>query len=488
MKKIQKKKQHILQPRTILIFAAAGALIMGTAVFVVLRREASPQVTEIHTASEYVTNLAEYSLDEITSVTVTPPLGEPYTLLVQNGALVLEEDPSFPLRTSMTSLLEANICTVRSEKTILDTAEHPVRLADFGLDPCKCMCSFQMKDGSVNTLRIGNQIVGEDIPYHYFMWNDDPRIFAGGTDMYSALSYDRSLIHTVTQPSLNKDLLDAMEISGQNTLSLRYTEFGWIIASPVSYPADPVSMSGYLDSVSGILFSRYICETDETDLKALGLDEPILTLTVTEAESILTVPDTDGEIHTYPIPEVRTVFRFGTDYDEYNRYVEYNGSVYTATRYLTDFLFDVSAGSLCLPNPINLDIYQMTGLEVSSSSLQCRYDIILTEQVSQNGSLVTDEMGNTLYDCTVRRNGESMDTDAFLAWYGNCLRQVVPSGTADGASSPDGEPAAVFTLFGAKEKRTVAFYASGLQYRMYVDGTCLYYISSQTFEQLFPLP
>ncbi|MBR3165737.1 MAG: DUF4340 domain-containing protein, partial [Lachnospiraceae bacterium] len=416
MKQIRKKQSRIIPPRTILILAAAAALIMGTVVFFVLRGNTQDPPSEIHTASEYVTVLGTYTLDDIASVTITPPDGKAYTLLSQNGTLIYAEDPSFPLRSGITELIAANICAVRSENTVLDTAEHPIKLADFGLDPCSCMCSFQLTDGTVNTIRIGNQIVGGEIPYYYFMWNSDTRIFAGGTDMYSAFSYDRSFLHTVTQPSVNTDILGAVEIKGQNTLSLRYTDIGWQIASPFSYPADPNLMTGYLTNLSHILFSRYICQAEDADLKALGLEDPLLTLTVTEAESVLTVPDTSGNFHTYPVPETRSVFLFGANYDEYSRYVEYEGAIYTATFYLTDFLFGVSAKDLCLPSPFNLDIYQLTGLEAVSPSVRVRYDIVLTEQVGLNGALVTDEMGNTLYDCSVLRNGEGMDAESFLAW------------------------------------------------------------------------
>ena len=488
MKQIRKKQSRIIRPRTVLILAAAAALIMGTAVFFVLRGDTKDSPSQIHTASEYVTVLGAYTLDDIVSVTITPPDGEAYTLLARDGALVYAEDPSFPLRPGITELITANICAVRSENTVLDTAERPVKLADFGLEPCRCMCSFRLTDGTENVIRIGNQIFGGEIPYYYFMWNGDTRIFAGGTDMYSAFSYDRSFLHTVDQPSVNTDILDAVEITGQNTLSLRYTDIGWQIASPFSYPADPSLMTGYLANLSHILFSRYICPSEEADLEALGLEKPMLTLTVTEAESVLTVPDTSGNFHTWPVPEARSVFRFGADYDEYNRYVEYNGAVYTATRYLTDFLFGVGAKDLCLSSPFSLDIYQLTGLEAVSPSVRVRYDIALTEQVGRNGALITDEMGNTLYDCSVLKNGEGMDTNAFLTWYATCLRPVGPSGICADPPQQEGNPAASFTLFSEKSKRTVSFYRSGLQYLMYVDGTCRFYVSSQFFDQLFPLP
>lgn len=488
MKQVRKKQSRIIRPRTVLILAAVAALIMGAAVFFVLRENTQDSPPPVHTASEYVTVLGTYTPDDIASVTITPPDGEAYTLLSRDGTMVYAEDPSFPLRPGITELVIANVCAVRGEYTVLDTAEHPVKLSDFGLDPSRCVCSFRLTDGTENTIRIGNQIAGGDIPYYYFMWNDDSRIFAGGTDMYSAFSYDRSFLHTVIQPSVNTDILDAVEITGQNTLSLRYTDIGWQIDAPFSYPADPSLMTGYLTNLSHVLFSRYICPAEEADLEALGLKDPLLTLTLTEAESVLTVPDASGILHTWPVPEARYMFRFGADYDEYNRYVEYDGVVYTATRYLTDFLFSVGAKELCLSSPFRLDIYQLTALEAVSPSVRVRYDIILTEQVGRNGALITDEFGNTLFDCAVLRNGEETDTDAFLAWYAAGPRQVSPSGVFTGPSPLEGEPAASFTLFGEKSKRTVFFYKSGLQYLMYVDGTCLFYVSSQVFEQLFPLP
>ena len=488
MKPVNKVKHRGLRLKTVLILAAAAAVLTGTAGFFILRDLSRPEPVRVHTASEYVTELCRCAIGDVASVTITPPAGEPYTLLVAGDALVLEEDPSFPLRPSVTSLVKNNICLVRSENTVLDTADIRVDLKSFGLEPPVCACSFRMTDGTVNTLRIGSQISGGDIPYYYFMWNDDTRIFSGGTDMYSAFSYDRSLLHTVTQPSLKGDLLKAVTVFGENVLSLRYTEFGWDIDAPVAYPADPDKMEGYLKNISGILFSRYIAPSGECDLKALGLSDPCLTAVFTVAESILTVPDTSGAEHTYTIPEYEVSFTFGKAYDEYNRYVEYNGDVYTATYFLTDFLFGTGFSDLCLPSPFDLELYRLTAVEAARRGEKTRYDVIFTEQVAENGSLVTDENGNILYDCAVKKNGIPMDGDPFFAWYNGVLRGLVPYGVLPGASLPTGEPDAVFTLYGEKAERTVAFYPSGLQYMMAVNGTCVYYVSSQALSQLFPVP
>ncbi len=488
MKPVIKKQHRIIPRRQILAAAAFAALAAGIAVFFVFRETAPVVPSDVHTASEYVAELGKYTLDDIAAVTVTPPLGDPYTLIVRDGALTLEEDPSFPLRPSVTKLIADNICNVRAENTILDTSKHPVDLAAFGLDPCGCACTYRLKDDTVNTIRVGSQIVGGDIPYYYFMWNDDPRIFAGGTDMYDAFSYDRSLLHTVTQPVINRDLLDASAVSGNNTLTMEYTDLGWEITSPWTYPADPETADGYLDSLAGIRFSRYIGPVSECDMSETGLDEPVLTLVLTEAASILNVPDTEGNEHSFSVPERRIVFSFGKAYDEFNRYVEYDGTVFTSACYLTDFLFEMGPKDLCLACPANLEIYRLTSLSVVLPSGDAEYDIVFAEQVADNGALMTDENGNILYECTVLKDGKSNVTEAFLTWYNMCLRQIVPSGTVYSPHPPSGGEAAAFVLNGEDGKRTISFYADGAQYLMYVDGTCIYYVSSKIFESLFPLP
>ena len=154
MKPVNKVKHRGLRLKTVLIIAAAAAVLTGTAGFFILRDLSRPEPVTVHTASEYVTELCVCAIGDVASVTITPPSGEPYTLLVLDGDLVLEEDPSFPLRPSMTSLVKTNICLVRSENTVLDTADLRVDLKDFGLEPPACACSFRMTDGTVNTLRI----------------------------------------------------------------------------------------------------------------------------------------------------------------------------------------------------------------------------------------------------------------------------------------------------------------------------------------------
>ncbi len=488
MKEIIKKPARILSRRTVLLIALAAALAAGTAGFFVLRGPEKNEPAPIRTASEDVTVLESCRLEDIVSVTVTPPEGDPYTLVVLDGALVLEEDPSFPMRETVTDLIASNICAVRSEKTILDSARYTVDLKDFGLDPARCMCTFRKTDGTENTLRIGDRIVGDDIPYYYFMWNDDTRIFSGGTDMYSAFSYDRSLLHPVDRPALHKDLMDRVSVTGANPLSLEMTDLGWQITEPVSYPADLSITDTYLDSIAGILFSRYIGPAEECDLKALGLEEPVLSLKVTEAESILTVPDTAGGEHAFSVPEREVCFDFGTSYDEYSRYVLHEGTVYTAASYLTDFLFRMGPADLRLAAPFDRDINRLAALEAVMPSSETRYEVVLTEQVAPNGSLVTDEDGNILYDCAILKNGEPTDSDAFLIWYNSCLRRIVPTGTAAAAPEGDAEAAVTFTLFAGNSQRTVSFVPAGLQYAMVVDGSCFYSVSAQAVEQLFPLP
>ncbi len=471
-----------------MIIAAAAAVAVGGTGFFLMRDLTKTEPVAAHSASEYVIDLCNYALGDIASVTVCPPVGDEYTLLVSDGALVLAEDPSFPLRPTLVSLVANNICTVRGEYTVLDTSLKEVKLRDFGLDPAACTCSFQLTDGNINTIRIGKQISGGDIPYYYFMWNDDPRIFAGGTDMYTAFSYDRSFLHTVTQPSINTDLLNTVSVSGDNSLTLSYTDIGWEIMSPFRYPADSGIMEGFLKNVSGILFSRYIGPTSELDPDSIGLGDPSLTVVFTVAESILTVPDTSGKEHVYTYPETDMTFSFGSAYDEYNRYVEFDGAVYTATTFLTDFLYHTRPADLCLKTPFNLEMYQLKAIDVATSNENCRYEVLLTEQVAENGSLVTDESGNTLYDCTIRKDGILTDSEPFLSWYSLRLRSVVPAGAFGEVTPVSGEPAAVFTLLSETDSRTVSFYPSGLQYAMAVNGICLFYISSQTFGEMFPLP
>ena len=488
MKPIEKKKPAGRIPSWARIAAAVLFLISAALFCRVLLRDRTETAPAPITGAEKETLLFQTALEDIASVTITPPDGNAYTLAVSDGRLTLAGDPAFPIKDVILKLISDNICNVRSERTIARfSAEDRDFLSRFGLDPPVCSAEILMLDGSASRIRIGSQIRGDEIPYYYFLWNEDPLVYAGGTDMYSAFSYGKDQLHTVEAVTVNIQLLDRFSVSGENCIAFQYTDTGWYCVSPYRYPMDQNKMAGYLQNVKNLQFSGYVCPADETALEACGLLNPSMTFTFTEAESTLTVPDTTGKMYSYTVPGRTGVIRFGDPCDEYNRYAEYNGSIYTATDFSTGFLAAVSPEDLAAVSPFCVEIYQLSSLTMTKNGTGITYTLELTEQFGKGGDLVTDADGNILYSLSVYKDGALVENAPFLYWYNNTLRALIPSGKITGAA--EGEAEAVLTLRGGNDERTISFIPMDpIHYAMSVDGTALYYVSRDLFAAITDAP
>ena len=490
MKPVEKKKPAGTVPSRVWI-AAAAVLLISAALFCrfLLHDKTGPANAPI-TGAEKETVLLKCALEDIASVTITPPGGNAYTLAVSDGRLTLSDDPAFPIKAAILQLIAENICNVRSERTIARfRAEDRAFLSGFGLTPPGCGAEILMRDGSVHRIRIGSQIQGDEIPYYYFLWDGDTLLYAGGTDMYSAFSCAKDQLHTVEAIGINIQLLDRFAVSGENSAAFQYTDTGWYCVSPYRYPMDQNRMSGFLQNIKNLRFSKYVCEADETASEAFGLLSPSAAFSFTEAESTLTVPDETGKLHSRTVPERTGVIRFGDPCDEFSRYAEYNGSIYTATYFSTGFLDAVSPVDLAAVSPFCVEPYQLSSLTLTKNGTEITYTLELTEQMDSGGGLVTDADGNILYNLSVRKDGARVENAPFLYWYNNTLRALIPSGKTNGGAATEGEPEATLTLRGAKDERTVSFIPMDpIHYAMSVDGTALYYVSADLFSAITDAP
>ncbi len=488
MKPISKKREAHSLPLWGKI--ACAAAFLAAVIFVLLLLPGLETIPMEIQKNEKETLLCQRRLDEIARVTITPPSGNSYVLEVSGETLVLSQDPSYPIRTSVLDLIRENICTVRAERVILSYADNgSFEPAFFGLAPAACQARIDCRDGSSHLIRIGSQLQGDEIPYYYFLWDEDPLLYAGGTDMYSAFSYEFEQLHTVAALKINPDLLDSLSITGENALEIRYTDTGWLCVSPYRYPLDETKMSGYLKNIQNLAFLNFVGRTKECTPADFGLDHPLLILSFTESESTLSVPDTAGKTHTYSLPERKGTVRFGKIADAYSRYAEYDGCVYTVSLFLSDFLFNVSSPDLLALSPFAVEVYQLASLTLQYGDRVWDYTLELMEEVQENGNLVMDENGQVLYSLTVRKNGVLLSQDSFLHWYNNTLRSLVPDGQITQLPAPGTPPTVQLVLRGQRTTRTVSFIRiDPLHYAMDVDGSSLYYISGDLLASILNAP
>lgn len=486
MENVKKRKQHTPPPRWLTALLIALLICALLAALVLLRPEDhTPTQPDANAVSDSVT-LYQCEAENLHTLSITTPEKETYTLHHENGTLVFPDDPQFTLRDSIVSVIINNASHIIAEKTILNTDETIADLNDFGLKEPQCTALITYHDGTTHTLRVGNQMTF-GIPYYYFMWDDDPCIYAVSTDVYEAFSYSVASLHAVTQPYWDSELWDRVSITGENTRIMERNDFGWQLTAPYHYPLSSAQTEAFFTNIENIHFAQYVGEAEDLPLSQYGLENPRLILTLDQAQSVVHfLDDTGNTVDETLLPAEKIVLKCGSMIDDYYFYAEYLGSIYTATQFQLGFLWNQQHEKLFETHPANIDLTLLESVELLHGHASTHFDIHLTEQLLANGDVRTDDNGHTLYSVQVLQNGVSVENDDFLLWYAQ-LRQLTPEGILDAITPVNTDPILSITLSGKNTKRQITFHPlDALYYQMAVDGTAYAYISKSAVEQLLP--
>lgn len=488
MQKVPKKKHLKKRPRwlaPVLIAVAALLCAGGTWLVKSLQTASLPPIDE----TTSVRTLLHHDESEIVSIEVTPLSGKSYLLLYQDGALMLSGDPTYALRPSLTDSLLACAQDIEVQDTLLDTSEQTVSLSDYGLSPARASAVFTYSDGTRVTQTVGDELPIET-PEYYSMLSGDTSLYAVSSDVYDALCTEFSALHPVTNPSIQSDLIDRVTLSGDTDFSAVYTDSGWLMERPFSYPLDSDKMDSFLNSLESLRFSTWIGNADALNLADYGLQTPRLTLTLDFAPSTLTVPDENGTDHTFDIPKSQIAILIGDRFSDTAMYTLYQGQVMTGTFFTFGFIEDFDPSAMYLKNPINFSANNLSFISFESEDEKAEYFVKLVERVQGNNEFETDEYGNTLYDVVAYRDGAQVDSTAFLRWY-QTLSQLVPAGSLPDDYRPQGTPYATIVIKNQTGTlaRRVDFYPYNAVYQaMTIDGVGLYYIRATWPDTLDGLP
>ncbi len=483
----RKKELPNLKKHRIILLAAAILILAVSCIFLLSPDPDEKNTQHVYFAGESVRILLETSIRNIERITIHPGKGNPYTLIERDGSLQLENDPDEPIRPEIINLIISNLEVVRAEEVIAENIASPAALIPYGLNPGQCSVSIVMKDGTEHTIALGNQIVG-DIPYYYFIFDSSNCVYAGSTDMYQAFSYTYDMLHPVEQPHLDASLISRVELSGIRDFAMEYTDVGWQMTVPYSYPLSSSFSTGFLTNLESIRFTRYICSVQNCDLSDYGLDHPIWTLQVETGDSLLTGQDDQGNTHQIHLPGSTDLFLIGNAYDDTSRYCLYDNNVYTLGFLFEQALTRFQTVDALLLNPVNYEFYSLYRLELNADGRRCHYQISLSDLKTQDGSLQTDEDGNPLYEMHVVRDGTVIDSDIFAAWY-NELRRYAPEGLADGMTAAGCETAAEILLFSDLHTRKILLKkADNDKLLLEVDGSIVFYGNSSVLELLNKAP
>ncbi|MBR4082460.1 MAG: DUF4340 domain-containing protein [Clostridia bacterium] len=462
-----------------LLAGAAGAYLL------LAREEPQPAMTDAITYGE----LFVHEEKDVQRVALTLRSGESWAMARQaDGTFLLEGERDWRVSDAKAAQL-LRLTAVISYDDVLteDAAAYAEHMADFGLVQ-PLVVTVDYADGQQVTMRIGASSGMTDETWYYMTVDGDPRLFAVDKGTAEGLSVERALLHPVTQPTLHKsrmaeitfygsagDVLAAWTLQGAITDS--DAAGSWMMTAPYRYPVDAEAMDALRSNLANIRLGAYEGQATPDNLTRCGLDDPQFVLTVRQAAGTTNVTGADGSISPVDWPESTFTLSVGGAKNDNVYYVQVEDSIYLTSRFSMATFMDMEPLTTISRYPVMVASTQLDSFTVETAAGTEDYRITREPRVAENNALLTDEEGNTVYDVTCTRNGESVPWDAFEAAYLR-LETVRVSGIL-----PDGwqvvEPAhTIFTLrTTAGTEHTIALAPfDALHDAVIVDGCALFYL------------
>jgi len=489
MEKVPRKKEKkgISGKKLLLILLCCAILAGGGAYF--LRAPAQLPPIGDGEAAVMLLNRPE---EDISAIAIAPRSGMPYPLVrTENGfALLGREDAA--LRSAALEDLLLSVCQLPAEAVVAQSLspETGLSAAVFGLDPARSRVTVTYGDGEQKELLVGDPAPNEDTPQRYCMLSGDPRLYTILDSDAAPLLREAAYWTSFDQPRLNGSLLDRIEISGEKEFSARYTPSGWQMEAPFAYPLAASKMDALLSSIESMAFDSYLGEETDALLREYGLASPAMTVRLVQAATVITGETVEGEQVTLPVAEKEYTLKLSRETEKSEIFALWQGGVYRASTFLMGFWQAVEPREMVLRSPVNFLVNDLSAVAFTMGDTASRYEVRMVESVTENNQIAVDEYGRTLYDCAVRRHGESrdMDAEAFLAWYTQ-LAALSCDGELPAGYAPTGEPRAQIILENEQLTRVISFYPyDALHDALSVDGTALYYVRKTWIESVSETP
>ena len=489
MERVPKKRaRKALKKRDLFLILACAALLMGAGAYFLRPRPAAP---DIPPQAEAVYLLSRPA-GELASIAISPREGTAYPLVMRDQTLRLAGREDVPLREWLVEDLLALAAGFRAEDVAVDTAAAAasgLRLADFGLEPPLAAVTVTYQDGERVELHFGDLTPGEE-ETRYCMKAGDSRIFTVMAEESRLFLYEMDYLRAFEQPRIDASLLDRVDIAGDVTFGAYYTASGWQMDAPLPYPLSAARTDQLLKNIEGMGFEALLGSKSEVDLAKYGLDHPALTVTLTQAPTVVSGENEAGETVSVPVPSVRYVLEIGDETGKSGVYVAWQGKVYKASNFVLGFWKKFRVEDMLLRQPVNLAVNDLNRVTLEAGGVSAAYEVRMVEALTENNRIETDEYGNYLYDCAVRRAGEErdMDAEAFLSWYLR-LASLTPDGRLPGGYQPAGRPRAVITLENDRLTRVIALHPyDALHDAVAVDGVSLFYVENTWLDRVIDTP
>lgn len=458
---------------------AALAVLAGAWLLLKDAPEELPQAIVAHPVT-----ISDREAADITRIAISNPYDAPYALTGENGNFYMEDERDFAMSDVLLDDMVENAALLVASDTVGDRAEHPEwALENFGLGEDAVRVTVDFADGGRLAFAIGDS-VPQETPAYYLAVEGDSHVYTVTPDVYEAYTYTRLGLHDVTDPALKGELIDRIAFEGGAAFTAERQADGWMLVSPFRYPLDEGAVNALLAKLEKLRFALWEGKAEDVDLAACGLQPPRRTLTLTVAESLVTGYDeNDQPVAGRRLPAYDLTFGLGDSVNDVVFYCLYRGEVVQATAFSAGFLLTQEYAPLLLTAPFNAPTNDLRQVIWEEDGRRTVYDISLQERVLPNNDLETDENGNILYDLAVLRDGEKMDSDAFLTAYGELLSLRTADRLPAGYALPETAPSRTITVARSQSAREVAFYPlDALHEAVAVDGVAVFQVERTAAE------
>ncbi len=489
MEKVPRKKtRRPLSGRTVLLILLCCAALAGGGLYLV---HSQPVVPPPSADSETVLLLSRPK-EDISAIAIAPRDGVAYPLVRQGDTFVLLGQEDEKLRAGILDDLLVTLTELPAETTVLPSfsEDQGLLLSAFGLDPAQARITVTYIDGEKKELRVGSLTPNEETPQRYCMVSGSDALYTILEADSAPLLRDMASLRDFVQPSLDGSLLDRVEITGQVEWTLHYTPSGWQMDAPFSYPLSASRTDALLTKIESMGFASCLGKAEKLNLKDYGLDDPALTISLTQAPTVIIGETTAGEQVSVPVPETVYTLRIGSETGKSGVYVQWQDQVFTASNFLLGFWKELSPIDYLLQTPVNLLVNDLSEVRFTRGGIAHDYQVRMVEQITENNQIAVDEYGRVLYDCAVNRAGESQDMDAetFLSWYTR-LASLTGDGRLPDGWTPSGECRAEIVLINGHLTRVITLWPyDALHDAIAVDGVALYYIRNTWLDEIGEAP
>lgn len=420
---------------------------------------------------------------QVSSVTLYPSSGSPYTITCRASVYALKEDPNAAVNQELAKEVFDSLSGISAIALVKDHVSDAEK-KDFGVTSSSVRMEIHTEDGQSAAFSIGSLLPGDVL--NWFLYDETRQaVFLTDVNYEDLCNVTINEIRPVPRVNFTPDLVNGISITGECGFGLQEKNGLWYVTAPFTYPADTEKARALISKIGKMRLAVYEGEQNKLSLSDLGLGDPRADVRISFAPSVIKKLNENHDIvSTTSIEAHEERFLIGGPAGPTGFYCLYKGVVYKATDASMGFWLKINPENYTLKTPINFQPSTLHKIVITKNGVKQEYDVTLTEQILPNNHLALAQDGTPLYTMQVARNGQEINTDVFVKNYMELTKLRVSMLSGD-FSGNDKKPFLSITILYEGGKRTVDFYdADTLYAAVSVDGTILHSVEKQALESL----